>query len=515
MRIRTPQSQKRTDGIRSVSISIACANIAGLLLARGDSRRKEIALRFSLGASRRRVVRQLLTENLLLSTLGGLLGLWLAAFGTGLLERFFGYQLPGVRLALDWRVVSLSLVLSVLTGVLFGLLPAWHATRRDLTTLMRERSYAGPSAVAVQVALSTALLICAGLLFQSVRTVLVHQGVDPEHVAHFRVRPSRIGYSLERARAYQRELLHRIEALPGVQRAVIARVPPERGWCCDIAVAKPGEDSVKVPQNEISPGFLPTLGIPILEGRDFMNGDQQGVIINKALADRLWPSERAVGQEIWVDRQLYRVIGIAADVHALQPGEAAYPYLYLPIWGRDAKDLRLFVRTHGAAGAMLEQLQREVVSVDPSVHVGQVSTLAGRAEMSYQRERLLASLLQFTGVGAVLLSAVGIYGFISYQVVRRTREIAIRIALGAETSEVIRWIMRRGLIATSVGLGAGVLLAWYFAQMLSAVLYGVGPTDALTFATAVAVLGIVAMSASFLPARRVSRIDPAVALRFE
>jgi hypothetical protein len=195
-------------------------------------------------------------------------------------------------------------------------------------------------------------------------------------------------------------------------------------------VAKPGEDSVKVPQNEISPGFLPTLGIPILEGRDFVNGEQQGAIINQALAGRLWPSQRAVGQELWVDRQLYRVIGIAADVHALQPGEAAYPYLYLPIWGRDAKDPRLFVRTHGGAGPMLEQLRREVVSVDPEVHVGQVSTLAGRADMSYQRERLLASLLQFTTIVAVLLSAVGIYGFISYQVVRRTREIAIRIAPG-------------------------------------------------------------------------------------
>ena len=182
-------------------LAIACANIAGLLLARGDSRRKEIALRLSLGASRRRVVRQLLTESLLVSAIGGALGLWLAVFGCQMVEQFFGYQIPGVELAFDWRVVSLSFVLSVLTGVAFGLAPAWHATRADLATAMRERSYAGLSAVAVQVALSAVLLIGAGLLFQSMRAVLVREGVDPEKVAHFRLRPSRLGYSLERARA--------------------------------------------------------------------------------------------------------------------------------------------------------------------------------------------------------------------------------------------------------------------------------------------------------------------------
>ena len=274
-------------------LAITCANIAGLLLCRADARRKEVALRVSLGASRRRVVRQLLTESILLSGLGGILGLWLAVFGCGLLEQFFGYQIPGVRLALTGGYVA-DAALSAATGVLFGLAPAWHATRRDLTTAMRERSSAGLLAVAVQTALSAVLLISAGLLFQSMRTVLVRPGVDPDRVAHFRLRPSRLGYSLERACTYQRELLRRVEALPGVEGAVIARVPPERGWCCDIDVVKPGEEAVKVPQNEVSPRFLPALGIPIVEGRDFVHGDRNVAIVNQSLAAKLWPKQSAL-----------------------------------------------------------------------------------------------------------------------------------------------------------------------------------------------------------------------------
>jgi predicted permease len=494
-------------------LAIACANLAGLLLARADSRRKEIALRLSLGASRGRVVRQLLTESILLSAIGGMLGLWLAAFGCDLVEQFFGYQIPDVRLALDWRVVSLALGLSVVTGIIFGLMPAWYATRTDLTAAMRERSYAGVSAIAVQIAVSAVLLICAGLLFQSMRAVLVRPGIDPERVAHFRLRPSRLGYSLERARAYQRELLRKVEAVPGVERAVLARVPPERGWCCEIDVAKPAEATIRVPQNEVSPGFLPALAIPILDGRDFVDGDRNVALVNQALAAQLWPRQRALDRELWVDRQPYRVIGIAGDIHAVQPAEHDYPYLYLPLWGRDARDPRLFVRVHGTAAPMLEQLRRVVVAVDPEVHVGQESTLAGRAEMSYQRERLLAAMLEFTSSVALLLSAIGIYGLVSYQVSRRTREIGIRMALGAQTNEVIGWIMRRGLIATCTGLAAGALVAWQAARMLSGFLYGIGPADPFTFAAALGVLAIVALAASFLPARLVSRIDPAVALR--
>ena len=406
-----------------------------------------------------------------------------------------------------------SALLAVSTGVIFGLSPAYHTTRPDVAMAMRDRSYVGLSAIAIQTALCAVLLIGAGLLFQSMRAVLARPGIDPDKVAHFRLRPSRLGYSLERARSYQRELLRRLEAVPGVERAVIARVPPERGWCCDIDVALPGEDVIKIAQNEVAPGFLPAMAIPILDGRDFVDGDRNVVIVNQTLAERLWPKQRGVDRELSINREPHRVIGIAANIHAAQPGESAYPYLYLPMWGRDVKDTRLFVRVTGRAAPILEHLRRVVVSVDPDVHVGQESTLAGRTEMSYQRERLLAVMLELTGASALILGAIGLYGLVSYQVSRRTREIGIRIALGAQRHQVITWIMRRGLQAACVGLGAGVLIAWQAAPVLSAFLYGVGPADALTFALVIAVLAIVALTASYLPARRVSRVDPAIALR--
>ena len=494
-------------------LAIACANVAGLLLARADSRRKEIAIRLSLGASRRRLLQQLLTESLVIAGVGGALGLGLSVAGCRVLEQFFGYQIPDMRLTIDWRVMSLSLALSVATGIVFGLAPAYHATRRDLSMAMRERSYAGLTAIAVQTALCAVLLIGAGLLFQSMRAVLVRPGIDPDRVAHFRLRPSRLGYDLERARSYQREVLRRLAAVPGVEQAVVARVPPERGWCCDIDVARPGETPIKVAQNEVSPGFLPAMAIPILDGRDFADGDRRVAIVNQALADTLWPKQRAIDREIVINREPYRVIGVAAGIHAAQPSERAYPYVYLPIWSRDVKDARLFVRVHGHAGPLLEPLRRAIVSVDPEVHVGQESTLAGRTEMSFQRERLLTLVLEFTATAALVLAAIGVYGLVSYQVSRRTREIAIRVALGAQRRQVIAWIMQRGLVATAAGLAAGTLIAWQAAPVLGTFLYGVGTTDAMTFAVVLAVLGSVALAASFLPARRVSRVNPSAALK--
>jgi len=493
-------------------LAIACANLAGLLLARADARRHEIALRLSLGASRSRIARQLLTESILLSVVGGLLGLALALHGCAMLEQFFGYQIPDLRLILDPQIVGISIALSLATGIAFGVAPAWQATRKDPTVTLRRRPL-GFSAIAVQIALSTVLVIAAALLVQSMEAVLDRPGLDPDKVAHFRLRPSRLGYSLEQGRTYQRDLLRAIEAVPGVERAVVARVPPDRGWCCEIDVSRPGEQSIKVEQNEVSPGFLPTLGIPVVAGRDFADGDRNVAIVNQSLAETLWPAQSALDRDLWVDQQPYRVIGVAADVHAVPAGASAQPYLYLPMWGRDARDPRLFVRVNGRAAPMLERLRREIVAVNPDVHVGQESTLWGRTAMSYQRERMLAAVLEFAGSIAVLLSAIGVCGLAGYQVSRRTKEIGIRMALGAQVTNVIIWVMRRGLIASGAGLAAGLVISWQTTRLLTTYLYGVQPLDIVTFGGAAVLLALIAVAASLVPARAAARIDPAVALR--
>ena len=496
-------------------LAVACANIAGLLLARADSRRREIALRSSLGASRGRIVRQLLTESTVVAGLGGAAGLALLAAARGSLQNALSYQLPGVELQIDWRIAALTFALSALTGVLFGSLPAYQAARRDLSAAMRARSYPGLAAIGVQVALATTLLICAGLLFQSMRTVLAPPGIDADRFAHFRLRPSRVNYTLEQARQYQKELLRRVQEVPGVERAVVARVPPQRGWCCEIDVAVAGAAPVRIEQNEVSPGFLPTLGIPLLAGRDFLDDDRGVVIVNRALAARFWPDQDALDRELVIDGAPHRVIGVAENVHALQSGERAHPYLYLPIWGRDAPDPRLFVRVHGRAAPMLEQIRRAVVSVDPDVHIGQEGSLGDRAAATYQRERLLTAALQMTALVAVALSAIGIYALVSYQIRRRAREIGIRKALGAQTGQIMGWVLRRGALAVSAGLIGGAAGAVLVGRTLTSYLYGVDPDDTATFAFGLAAVALVAVVASLMPARAVAAIDPAVALRSE
>ena len=494
-------------------LAITCANIAGLLFARAGARHTEIALRLSLGASPGRLVRQLLTESVLLSAVGGVLGLAAAIYGLDLVEQFFGYEIPDMGLTLDWQIVGLSTALALATGLAFGVAPAWHATRLNLAAGVRRSSSTGLTAIAVQVALSAVLLVCGGLLFQSIQAVLTRPGLDPERVAHFRLRPSRLGYDLDRARAYHRELLRRVEAVPGVRQAVIARVPPERGWCCAIDVARAGEESFKVDQNEVSPGFLPAMGIPVTEGRDFVDGDRGVAVVNRALAERLWPGQGALDRDLSVDHQPYRVIGITEVAHAARPGEAPEPYLYLPMWGRDARDPRLFVVVNGSAAPMLDRLRREIVAVDPDVHVGQQSTLAGRFAMSYQRERLLAGMLEFAAFAALVLSAIGVYGLVSFHASRRRREIGIRMALGAQAGQVVLWTMSRGVLAALGGLAAGLAIAMQASRLIAGFLFGVGATDPLTFGGAALVLVAVTVAAGFLPARSAAHVDPALALR--
>ena len=491
---------------------IACANLAGLLLARSDARKAEMALRLSLGASRFRLLRQLLTESVTLSVLGAAAGFALAIYGCRAIEPYLGYRIPELRLEPDWTIAAACGVLALLTAILFGLAPATQTIRSSLTAALRRNRVAGTAAVTGQIALTTVLLVCAGLALESVRNLVVRPGFDPERILHFRLRPSRNHYSLDRSRNYNRELLRRIERIPGVEKAVLGRTPPSGAWCCDIAVARPGEPEVQVNQNEVIPGFLDTMGMPVIRGRDFNEADRDVAIVNQALADRLWPGG-ALNQEIRIEGRPHRVIGVTPSAYPSKAGAPPMPYLFLPGWSRNVADMRLFVRVSGNGAAMLEQVRREVVAVDPEVHVGQESTLAARIGMSYQHEYLMAATFEFAGVVALLLSGIGVYGLVAYQVSRRRREIGLRMALGARAGEVAGWMMRRGMSAAAAGLGIGLLASWQSAKGLSAFLYGVQPADIASFAGGAVVLCCAALAASYFPARSAARIEPAIALR--
>ena len=501
-------------GVTACVLLLACANLASLLLARADSRRPEVALRLALGASRGRVIRQLLTESVLLAVAGGALGLVVAVWVCRALEHLLAYQLPETRLVLDGTIVAASIALSALTGVAFGLAPALQLTRaRGLAVEARHRRVAGSWAVAAQVAIGVVLASSASLLLRSLHAVAVRPGLDADRIAHFRLRPSRLGHTPERAARYQREVLRRLGAVPGVDQVTMARVAPDRGWCCAIPIARPGEPPFEVDQNEIAPGYLATMGIPMLQGRDFEDGDRDVVIVDESLAARLWPAQPPVGRELQVEGRPHLVVGVARASHVLKAGEGAYPYLYLPLWSRAVRDVRLFVRTSAPAAPLVHALRREVVAVDPDVHVGQESTLSARVAMTHQRERMMGAALQVAGAGAVLLGAIGLYGVMACQVSRRTREIGVRMALGAGPRQVAVWTIRRALAITSAGLTVGLIAAWPASRLLKGLLFAVSPGDPGVLAAAALVMLATCLGASLVPAWRAARVDPAVALR--
>ncbi len=510
---------------------IVCANLAGLLLARGASRRREIAVRLSMGAGRARIVRQLLTESLLLSFLGGVAAWMIAAWMTELISSFYTYSLSGLQIRLDLRVLVCALALSVVTGFVFGLAPALQATRFDLAPALKDegaisghrQSRLRAALVVTQIALSFVLLAGAGLLVQSLRNVLANPGYDLSHIAHFRLRPSRVGYDTSKAHAYYRELIRRLEALPGVQSVVLGAVAPHAAVAASVSL--PGqtparqEDVFEVHSNAITPGFLESLKIPLIEGRGFDARDRQGaplvVVINQTLARRLWLGREPVGESIVINGEEHRVVGVAKDATPQRSNEGPTPYLYRAYWQTAGVDLRLFVRVLGDPLAAIARLRQEAVAVDPDVHIGQEMPLLERTKMSYQSERMVGSLLSFTGLLALFLSAIGLYGVLAYAVSQRTREIGIRMALGAQTGDVLKQVLGHGMKLAALGMAIGLGGALALTRLLKSLLYGVSATDPVSFAAIALLLTGAALLACYLPARRATKVDSMVALRHE
>ncbi len=525
---------------------IACANVANLLIARGLMRQKEIALRISLGATRTQLVRQLLAESLVLSFLGGVLGVGIAFFLTrGLLTLLPQQSQPLlVTPSPDLRILAFTFVLTLITGVVFGLVPALRASRPDPWTTLKDTvgSIAGTGGslflrkglVTAQVALSFLLLFGAGLFVSSLQNLkTADTGVQLDNLITFQLSPALSGYDDERASIFYRSLRERLAALPGVQSASLAAVAILAGdeWDSSMAVegheAKDGED-MQAFMNAVSPGYFKTLKTPILEGRDFTEADAHKeaddnstpmvAIVNRKFAEHFFPGKSAIGKHLgWgggpKSKLNIEVVGVTADSLYEGPREGVRRQVFIPNWGKN--NAVLYVRTTTPSNAAFTMLRNEVRSMDASIPVYDLKTVEGQLDETLLTDRLIAMLSAGFGVLATLLATIGLYGVMAFVVVRRRKELGIRLALGAQPSTVTGLVMREVLVLLAIGLAAGVPIALGLGRYVSSQLYGVQAHDPAIAIATVALLSFVSVAAGFIPARRASLIDPLLALRYE
>lgn len=513
-------------------LMIACVNLAGLLQTRHAARSKEIAIRVAIGAGRGQIVRQLLTESLLLSALGGAAGLVVAWWGTALLERAYATEnFTGARhfypLTLGGRAFLVTLIIAAATGVVFGLVPAWRASRPVLVPALKEDASATRPArlraalLVVQVALSLVLLIGAALVIQSTRNVWKNPGFAAEHVAYFSIAPARAGYRDKKATLYADDLRRRLESLPFVESISFSWVPPPF-WFSTADIVVPGqnparpEDRQKVPVNWVSARFFDTLRIPVIHGRGIEQRDiDQGralAVVNEALARRLWASEDPVGRSLLVGGRPFDVVGVVQYEGLREGGETSRPYLFGSTTGRQTQG-SVFVRVQGDALAALPALRREIRAVDAGVPITQATSMTSVIASQQADMRIARGVLSFAGALALLLTTLGLYGVVALWVGQRTREIGIRVALGAGTAKVVTLVLRQGLRLVVIGLPLGLAAALAAVRLLSTYLYGVSATDRVTMCAIAAFLAGVALFACYIPARRALRVDPVQALR--
>ena len=527
-----------------IVLLIACANVANLLLARANKRRKEIAIRLALGARRARLVRQLLTESLILSFAGGVLGLLLAYWLLDLLGTA-DLQLPipidDGSLEVDARVLTFTALLALTTGVLFGLAPAIQASRPDVVPVLKNetvpagagrRGVSGminlrQALVIVQVALSLVSLIAAGLFLRSLNSAqAADTGFETRGVLVMTVNLGREGYTPERGQLFYQQVVDRVGGLPGVQRAAVASNPPLGGGFLR-SVFPEGmdtttQDRILVQVNSVSPGYLDAIDVPLLRGRDFTEADKTGaplvVVINETMAERFWPGRDALGKrfKFFGDEAFTTVIGIAKDAKYNGVAEDPIPFIYQPLRQNYAPAATLHVRGAMDASSLAAAVRQRVLEVDSTLSVFNVRTLQDQVAESLAPLRINVIVLTTFGLLALLLASIGLYGVASYSVAQRTREIGVRMALGAQPSSVLRLVLGHGLLLVGFGLALGLLLAAALTGVVpEGLLPNVSARDPWTFAGTSLLLAIVAAIASYIPARRATRIDPLVALRTE
>ncbi|MGH9956280.1 MAG: ABC transporter permease, partial [Pyrinomonadaceae bacterium] len=522
---------------------IACANVANLFLARAAARRKEIGVRLALGANRWRLIRQLLTESLLLSLLGGISGLLLASWVTKLMQGFIPvlqYNLVEDFFALDSRALIFTLIVSLATAVIFGLAPAWHASNPDVVPVLKGTTDAQPgksrrftlrnSLVVSQVALSFVVLVCGALFIKSFRNAqTMDPGFNSRDALLVTLNPQLTGADEEQTKNFFRQIVERAGTLPGVQAASVARVLPlSDSSNSNGPILKEGETLARgsagrsIMNTVVSAGYFKTLQIPIIEGRDFDDRDRQEaqrvIVVNQRMAELLWPNESAVGKRIFIgadSRDAIEVVGVVKTGKYRALAEDPRPFYYNPLAQRGASGMTLVIRTAGDPRSLVTAVRNEVQAIDRRIPLVTVKTMSEHLTWALWAPKLGASFSLAFGVVALLLSAVGLYSVMAYVVSQRTREVGIRMALGARRADVLKLITSQGMKLAAVGMTIGLLLSLALSQVLTAVLIGIGSYDVTAFVVVPLLLAAVALIACLLPARRATKVDPLVALRYE
>jgi predicted permease len=526
-------------GVVGLVLLIACANIGGLLLARAASRRRETAIRQALGAGRARLVRQWLTESILLGLVGGAFGLLLAMWVNDLLASYASATpVASLDLGLDYRVLVFTLLVSVGAGIVFGLAPALQASRLDIVTSLKtedslaragsRRSRLRAAFVAAQVTLSVVLLVCAGLFIRSLQSAhSIDPGFRVERALTVPVDLGLLRYEEEAGRNFYRELLARVGAQPGVEGASLVRFAQlgnsfAQGQVVAEGRASADEEGTTTGFNVVGPRYFRTMGTALVRGRDFTDADREGApavaVVNETLAATLWPGEDPLGKRLSYDGPkgpFLEVVGVARDGKYRSLGDRSRPYFYRPLMQTYDPRMTLVVRTAGEPAALAGAVREQVRALDPNLPLAEVRTLEEQFDLSLLPARIAAWTLGGFGLLALALAGIGIYGVVSFSVAQRTREIGVRMALGAGRGDVLRLVMGEGLSVVGLGLAAGLALAFAATRVVEGFLYGVGATDPLTFVGVPLLLGAIAAGAGYLPARRATKVDPMEALRYE
>ena len=515
---------------------IACANIASLLLARAASRQREMSVRLAIGANRGRLVRQLLTENAVLSLAGGLAGLVLALWLNALLMAFKP-PLPvsiDLDLRLDARVLGFATVVSFLSSLLFGLAPAWQATRTDIVSSLKESMPGGVPRrfglrnilVVAQIAVSAVLLVGAGLFVRSLQNAYsMDSGYRVQNMLLLSVDMKQPGYSQEKVRQLQGEFLERVRRLPGVQDAEFAGVAAlglearqRRGFRIEGYTPGAGED-LELYFNVIGPRYLETMGVPIVMGRGYTEEDREGAplvaVVNEAFARRYWPDQDPIGKHIQAGNAERQVIGVARNAKYISLGEEPRPYVYLPLLQSYQPEATLHIRTAGDPGALTGPVRKEAEAMDKELPLTGIKSLSEHLGVTLLPVRAAAALLSSFGLLALLLAATGLYGVIAYSVTQRTREIGVRMALGARRADVLQMVVTQSLALALTGILVGLAGAAGVTRFVRSMLFDVKSLDPVTFSGAAAILVVVAVVACGGPGLRAARVDPMVALRDE